>query len=54
MPSGGTAADARALPYDEREKRSCVRFYATTFLFTLAGIAFVVMAITGVLSCRWC
>jgi membrane protein len=34
--------------YDEREKRSLVRFYATTFLFTLAGIVFVVLAITGV------
>jgi membrane protein len=34
--------------YDEREKRSLVRFYATTFLFTLAGIVFVILAITGV------
>jgi membrane protein len=34
--------------YNEREKRSLVCFYATTFLFTLAGIVFVIFAITGV------
>ena len=41
--------DALNAVYDEREKRSLVRFYATTFLFTLAGIVFVILAITGVL-----
>ena len=48
--NSGMAAlfDALNVVYDEREKRSLVRFYATTFLFTLAGIAFVILAITGV------
>jgi membrane protein len=48
--NSGVAAlfDALNVVYDEREKRSLVRFYATTFLFTLAGIAFVILAITGV------
>jgi membrane protein len=45
--NSGMAALFDAL-YDEREKRSLVRFYATTFLFTLAGIVFVIVAITGV------
>ena len=40
--------DALNVVYDEREKRSLVRFYATTFLFTIAGIFFVILAITGV------
>lgn len=40
--------DALNVVYDEREKRSLVRFYATTFLFTLAGIIFVIFAITSV------
>src|SRR5215203_6969332 len=40
--------DALNVVYDEREKRSLVLFYATTFLFTLAGICFIVLAITGV------
>jgi membrane protein len=40
--------DALNVVYDEREKRSLVRFYTTTFLFTLAGIVFVIVAITGV------
>ena len=30
--------DALNVVYDEREKRSLVQFYATTFLFTLVGI----------------
>jgi membrane protein len=49
--NSGIAAlfDALNVVYDEREKRSLVRFYATTFLFTLAGIVFVIVAITGVL-----
>jgi membrane protein len=48
--NAGMAAlfDALNVVYDEREKRSLVRFYATTFLFTLAGIVFVIVAITGV------
>jgi membrane protein len=48
--NSGMAAlfDALNVVYDEREKRSLVRFYATTFVFTLAGIVFVIFAITGV------
>jgi membrane protein len=48
--NSGVAAlfDALNVVYDEKEKRSLVRFYVTTFLFTLAGIAFVVMAILAV------
>ena len=48
--NSGMAAlfDALNVVYDEEEKRSLVRFYATTFLFTLAGIVFVIVAITGV------
>jgi membrane protein len=40
--------DALNVVYDEKEKRSVVRFYATTLLFTIAGILFVIVAITGV------
>src|SRR5215212_2185880 len=48
--NSGVAAlfDALNIVYDEKEKRSLVRFYATTFLFTLAGSAFVVVAISAV------
>jgi membrane protein len=48
--NSGMAAlfDALNVVYDEREKRSLVRFYATTLLFTLAGIAFIILAVTGV------
>jgi membrane protein len=48
--NSGIAAlfDALNVVYDEKEKRNLARFYATTFLFTLAGIAFVVLAISGV------
>ena len=48
--NSGMAAlfDALNVVYDEREKRSLVRFYATTVLFTLAGVVFVMLAITGV------
>jgi membrane protein len=48
--NSGVAAlfDALNVVYAEKEKRSLVRFYATTFLFTLVGIAFVVMAISAV------
>jgi membrane protein len=41
--------DALNVVYDERENRSLVRLYATTFLFTLAGIVIVIVAITGVI-----
>jgi membrane protein len=52
--NSGMAAlfDAPNVVYHEREKRSLVRFYFTTFLFTLAGIVFVLLAITGVVACR--
>src|SRR5215212_1996199 len=48
--NSGVAAlfDALNVVYDEKEKRSLVRFYATTFLFTLAGIVFVLLAISTV------
>ena len=41
--NSGIAAlfDALNVVYNEREKRSIVRFYATTLLFTFAAIAFV-------------
>ncbi len=40
--------DALNVVYDEKEKRSILRFYTTTFLFTLGGIGFAMVAITGV------
>jgi len=48
--NSGMAAlfDALNVVYNEREKRSLLCFYATTFLFTLAGIVFVIFAIAGV------
>ena len=48
--NSGIAAlfDALNVVYDEREKRSLLEFYATTFLFTLAGIGFVIVAISAV------
>ena len=48
--NSGMAAlfDALNVVYDEREKRSLARFYVTTFLFTLVGIGFVILALTGV------
>jgi membrane protein len=48
--NSGMAAlfDALNVVYDEREKRSLLHFYSTTFLFTLAGMAFVTLAITAV------
>ncbi|MBA3916747.1 MAG: YihY/virulence factor BrkB family protein, partial [Acidobacteriales bacterium] len=48
--NSGMAAlfDALNVVYDEKEKRNPLRFYATTFLFTLAGIAFIIVALTGV------
>jgi membrane protein len=47
--NSGMAAlfDALNVVYDEREKRGIVQLYTTTFLFTLAGIIFVVLALTG-------
>lgn len=47
--NSGMAAlfDALNVVYNEREKRSVVQLYATTFLFTLAGILFVILALTG-------
>ena len=40
--------DALNVVYDEREKRSLLRFYATTLLFTIGGILFILVAIVGV------
>jgi membrane protein len=40
--------DALNVVYNEKEKRSYTQFYATTFLFTLAGLGFVVVAIGAV------
>jgi membrane protein len=40
--------DALNVVYGEKEKRSLVRLYAITFLFTLAGILLIVLAIIGV------
>lgn len=47
--NSGMAAlfDALNVVYGEREKRSVVQLYTTTFLFTLAGIAFVILALIG-------
>jgi membrane protein len=48
--NSGMAAlfDALNVVYGEREKRSLLRFYAITFLFTLVGIVFIIFAIAGV------
>jgi membrane protein len=40
--------DALNIVYREREKRSLLRFYATTFLFTLGAILFVITAVAAV------
>ena len=50
--NSGVAAlfDALNVVYKEREKRSLLRFYGTTFLFTLGAVGFVVAAITGVVA----
>jgi len=40
--------DALNVVYKEREKRSLLRFYATTFLFTLGGVLFVICAVAFV------
>jgi membrane protein len=49
--NSGMAAlfDALNVVYGEKEKRSILHFYGTTFLFTLGSIAFVLIAITGVI-----
>ena len=48
--NSGVAAlfDALNVVYDEKEKRSLVRFYATTFLFTLGAIGFGILAVVSV------
>lgn len=48
--NSGVAAlfDALNVVYKEREGRSLLRFYGTTFLFTLGAVAFVLCAIGGV------
>ena len=47
--NSGMAAliDALNVVYDERESRSLLKLYATTFLFTAAGILFSILAIFG-------
>lgn len=47
--NSGMAAlfDALNVVYDEREKRNILQLYLTTFVFTLVGIAFVIMALVG-------
>jgi membrane protein len=44
----GALFDALNVVYGEREKRSILRFYATTFLFTIGGIVFIVAAFGAV------
>ncbi|MDB5560346.1 MAG: hypothetical protein JWQ36_3280 [Enterovirga sp.] len=48
--NSGMAAlfDALNVVYGERERRSLLRFYGTTFLFTLGAVLFAVTAIGGV------
>ena len=48
--NGGVAAlfDALNVVYKEREKRSLLRFYGTTFLFTVGGLLFVLLAVATV------
>ena len=49
--NSGMAAlcDALNVVYGEREKRSVVQLYTTTFLFTLAGIVFTILALIGMI-----
>ena len=42
--------DALNVVYNEREARSTLRLYATTFAFTLAGVAFTILTLTGVVA----
>ncbi len=44
----GALFDALNVVYGEKEKRSLFAFYATTFLFTLGAVFFVLLAITAV------
>ena len=44
----GALFDSLNVVYGEREKRSILRFYATTFLFTIGAVVFVTAAIGGV------
>jgi membrane protein len=48
--NSGVAAlfDALNVVYKERERRSLARFYATTFLFTIGGVLFVLVALAVV------
>ena len=49
--TSGIAAlfDALNVVYDEREKRSLLRFYSITLLFTVAGILFIILTITALI-----
>jgi membrane protein len=42
--------DALNVVYDEKEKRSLLRLYGTTFLFTLGAVVFVILALAGVVA----
>lgn len=44
----GALFDSLNVVYGEREKRSVLRFYATTFLFTIGAVVFVLLAVSGV------
>ncbi len=44
----GALFDALNVVYGEREKRSLVRFYLTTFLFTIGAVLFVLLAVSAV------
>ena len=44
----GAMFDALNVVYGEKEKRSLVRFYATTFTFTIGAVLFVIVAILAV------
>ena len=44
----GALFDSLNVVYGEREKRSILRFYATTFLFTIGAVVFVLLAIATV------
>jgi membrane protein len=46
----GAMFDALNVVYGEKEKRSLLRFYLTTFAFTLGAIVFVILAITAVVA----
>ena len=44
----GALFDALNVVYGEREKRSLLRFYGTTFLFTIGGVVFILAAFGAV------